>query len=379
MTFDERMMALALAEARKGRGATSPNPMVGAVVVRGGRVVSKGHHARAGGPHAEVVALSRAEGDAAGATLYVTLEPCHHHGRTPPCTQAVLEAGIQRVVVGAPDPNPGVAGGGARHLAGRGLDVTSGVLEDRCRELNRYWNHFITTGRPYVVMKTAATLDGKIAAHTGASKWITGDKARRLVHRLRDEMDAVLVGRKTVEADDPSLNTRLPGRRRTHDPVRVVVDTHLNAPTRARVFDPGTGGPTVVYCGPDPDPARRAEREQLGVEVRPVPLTDGRVSLADAIDDLGRRRTVSLLIEGGSEINAAAVSADLVDRFMMFYAPKIVGGRDAPTMVGGRGADTIDLGAALELIRIRRVGDDVLIEAAPQRVIPPVVAAETNV
>jgi diaminohydroxyphosphoribosylaminopyrimidine deaminase/5-amino-6-(5-phosphoribosylamino)uracil reductase len=145
------------------------------------------------------------------------------------------------------------------------------------------------------------------------------------------------------------------------------------------VFDPGTGGPTVVYCGPDPDPGRRAEREQLGVEVRPVPLIDGRVSLADAIDDLGRRRTVSLLIEGGSEINAAAVSADLVDRFMMFYAPKIVGGRDAPTMVGGRGADTIDLGAALELIRIRRVGDDVLIEAAPQRVIPPVVADETNV
>ncbi|MEW5723560.1 MAG: bifunctional diaminohydroxyphosphoribosylaminopyrimidine deaminase/5-amino-6-(5-phosphoribosylamino)uracil reductase RibD [Thermodesulfobacteriota bacterium] len=366
-SFDEKIMALALAEARKGWGRTSPNPMVGAVVVKAGRILARGWHHFAGGPHAEVVALAKAGPAAGGADLYVTLEPCHHHGRTPPCTRAILAAGLRKVIFGQRDPNPHVAGRGAAFLAAQGLEVVPGVLEKRCTELNEFFNKFITTGRPFVILKGAVTLDGKLATRTGHSRWVTGESARRFVHRLRAGVDAILVGRGTVEMDDPTLNTRLPGRRRPKDPIRVVLDTRLRLDSAAKVFDPETGGPTIVACGPEPPAAKVRVLEKKGVRVWPLPLFQGRVSLAALIQRLGREDVLSLLIEGGAEVNASALLGEkVVDKVLFFYAPKIVGGREAPTLVGGPGLSRMDECLNLEIKKVRRFGPDLLLEAYPR-------------
>jgi len=366
-TLDEKLMALALAQARKGWGRTSPNPMVGAVVAKGEKVIAAGFHARAGGPHAEAAALQRAGAEAQGATLYVTLEPCHHYGRTPPCTQAILEAGIKRVVIAQRDPNPHVPGQGAEYLADRGLEVRLGVLEDKCSALNEFFRKHITTGRPFVLLKSAAGLDGKIAAASGHSRWVTGEKTRAYVHHLRDGVDAVLVGRGTAAADDPSLSTRLPGRRKGRDPVRVLVDTRLSLPLSARIFDRHFGGPTIVGCGPSPDKAKVRALQDLGVEVWPLPLCQGRVSLAALTERLGQKGLISLLIEGGSEVNAAALLIEkIVDKIIFCYAPKIIGGRTAPTLVGGPGAATMDESLPVDIIKIRRLGRDLVVEAVPR-------------
>jgi len=367
-TPDEKMMALALTQARKGWGRTSPNPMVGAVVVKDGRVIAKGYHARAGGPHAEIAALERAGAEAKGAELYVTLEPCHHKGRTPPCTQAILAAGVKRVVIGERDPNPHVPGGGADYLASKGLEIKIGVLGPKCAALNEYFRKHITTGRPFVVLKSAATLDGKLATITGHSRWVTGEKARVFTHHLRDGVDAILVGRGTVEKDDPALNTRLPGRKKGRDPVRVVLDTRLGLPLSARVFDRGLGGPAIVGCGPEPEPARLRAMEEIGVEVWPLPLHRGRVSLTALVERLGQKGLISLLIEGGAEVNAAALlSEKIVDKMIFCYAPKIIGGRTAPTLAGGLGVERMDQGLAVEIVKIRRLGPDIVLEAVPRR------------
>ena len=336
-SLDEKMMTLALAQARKGWGRTSPNPMVGAVVAHGERVVAKGYHMRAGGPHAEVAALGRAGEEARNATIYVTLEPCNHYGRTPPCTGAILKAGIRRVVIGESDPNPHVGGGGAAYLTEKGLDVQTGVLEAQCRALNPFFRKHITTGLPYVILKSAATLDGKLATSTGHSRWVTGEKARAYVHHLRDGVDAILVGRGTVEQDDPTLNTRLKGIK-GRNPVRIVLDTGLKISGRARVLDPSLGGPAIVACGPNPSPKRVKTLEEMGAEVWPLPLSGKQVGFKALLERMGRRDMTSLLIEGGAEVNASALISDrVVDRILFFFAPKIVGGRTAPTLVGGPG------------------------------------------
>ena len=364
--LDEKMMALALAEARKGWGRTSPNPMVGAVVVSGGRVIAKGWHHRAGAPHAEVEALSRAGKLAQGADMYVTLEPCHHHGRTPPCTEAVLKAGIKRVVIGTRDPNPKVKGGGADFLSGQGLKVEVGVLEERCRTLNEFFNKHTVTGRPFVILKSAATLDGKLATASGHSRWVTGPRARAHVHLLRDGVDAILVGRGTVAADDPTLNTRLPGRRQGRDPLRVVLDSKLSLPVNCRVFDRDLGGPTLVACGAKAPSKRIKALTDRGVEVWPLDLQKGRIDLDDLMTRLGRLDVQSVLIEGGAEINASALLEDrIVDRLLFFFAPKIVGGAAAPTLAGGAGVKTMDDCLRLENLRVRKMGQDLLVEARP--------------
>ncbi len=361
------MMALALAEARKGWGRTSPNPMVGAVVSKKGRVISKGYHARVGGPHAEVAALDKAGGAAKNAELHVTLEPCHHFGRTPPCTKAILNAGIARVVIGHPDPNPKVKGGGADYLASKGVDVKLGVLQERASILIEFFKKHITTGLPFVILKSAATLDGKIATSTGHSRWVTGEKARRLVHHFRAGVDAIVVGRGTVEHDDPSLNTRLPSQKKSKNPVRIILDTHLKLPTTARVFDSNTGGPTIVACGPKPNRSKTIALNALGVDVWPLSLVKRRVSLADLVKRLGAENLTSLLIEGGAEVSyQALVEEKIVDKVLFFYAPKIVGGRDAPTLVGGTGVRTMDESLNLEVIKIRRLGPDILVESIPR-------------
>ena len=361
------MMALAIAEARKGWGRTSPNPMVGAVVTKDGRIIAKGYHARLGGDHAEKSALDKAGEQARGGTLYVTLEPCNHQGRTPPCTRAVLAAGIKRVVIGQTDPNPHVKGGGADYLAKQGVEIVSGVLEDQARNLNLFFNKFITTGLPFVLLKSAVTLDGKLATVTGHSRWVSGEKARRFVHRIRNGVDAILVGKGTVLADDPTLNTRLGKRQTGRDPVRVVLDSRLEIPLTARVLDPALGGPTIVACASKPDPAKVAELRRRGIDVWPQPLKSGRVSLLSLLKRLGKRNVSSLLVEGGAEINASfLVSEKLVDRVMIIYAPKIVGGAGAPTLVGGSGVSVMDQAINLDIESIRRLGDDILVEAVPR-------------
>ncbi|MBW1680437.1 MAG: bifunctional diaminohydroxyphosphoribosylaminopyrimidine deaminase/5-amino-6-(5-phosphoribosylamino)uracil reductase RibD, partial [Deltaproteobacteria bacterium] len=291
---DIHYMRMALKEARKGLGRTSPNPAVGAVLVREGRRIAAGFHRRAGAPHAEVDALRKAEGRARGATLYVTLEPCNHQGRTPPCTEAILQAGVSRVVVGMRDPNPGVRGGGCRFLAERGVDVLVGVLERECMRLNEPFLKFVRTGRPFVAAKSAMTLDGWTATREKHARWVTGEQSRRRVHRLRDRFDAILVGVGTILADDPSLTTRGRG----SDPIRVIVDTRLRTPPDARVVTQESEAHTLLAVGGATDPERVRFMEAKGARVVRCPVRAGKIDLEALLGILGSMDVTSVLVEG---------------------------------------------------------------------------------
>jgi diaminohydroxyphosphoribosylaminopyrimidine deaminase/5-amino-6-(5-phosphoribosylamino)uracil reductase len=364
---DERFMREALRHARKGLGRTSPNPAVGAVIVRQGRVVAAGHHRRAGGPHAEVEAIRALGGRAErGDTLYVTLEPCNHTGRTPPCTHAVLECGLRRVVVGMEDPNPHVAGGGCAHLRQQGVEVRSGVLEEACRRLNEAFVKHATTGRPFVIAKTASTLDGWTATATGHSRWVTNERSRRFVHRLRDRCDAILVGVGTVLADDPSLTTRLPGGR-GRDPLRVIVDTRFRTPVRARVFHLDSPAETLLAVGDDVGEARLKELSGLeGVSVLRCPTGAEGLDLGVLLDLLGRRGILSVLVEGGAGILGTMIRHRLMDKVYAFKAPKLLGGGDGVPVAAGPGARRMEDCLVLERIRVRRFENDVLIRGYPR-------------
>jgi diaminohydroxyphosphoribosylaminopyrimidine deaminase/5-amino-6-(5-phosphoribosylamino)uracil reductase len=354
----ERAMRLALAEAERGLGRTSPNPAVGAVVVKAGRVVGRGHHSRAGAPHAEVVALARAGRRARGADLYTTLEPCDHWGKTPPCSLAILQAGVRRVFVGSRDPNPVVNGRGLRRLRRGGVEVHAGPLSRECDRLNRHWFHYMATGRPFVTLKIATSLDGRIATRAGDSRWVTGPTARAFVHSLRDRADAVLVGAGTARADDPRLTARLPGGR-GRDPIRVVLDTRLRLPRRLRIFRGGT--PTLVAHA-------RAAPPRLPRGVEPVRCRKrgGRVDLADLLDKLGRRGIAHLLVEGGAAVATALLEAELVDRLVALVAPRVVGA-DGLAWAGGAGPRRMADALLLDEVEVRRLGDDVLIAGFPRR------------
>jgi diaminohydroxyphosphoribosylaminopyrimidine deaminase / 5-amino-6-(5-phosphoribosylamino)uracil reductase len=353
----ERFMRLALAEAEKGRGRTSPNPAVGAVLVKGGRVVARGYHARAGAPHAEVVVLAAAGARARGADLYTTLEPCNHWGKTPPCSLAIVQAGVRRVFVGSRDPNPVVDGRGIARLRRAGVPVTTGVLEGPCDALNEAWFRFITTGRPFVTLKVAATLDGRLATRTGDSRWVTGEAARAEVHRMRDAADAVLVGAGTARADDPLLTARLPGGG-GRDPVRVVLDTNLRLPGTLKLFHPRSAAPTLVATT-----SPRARRFGPGVETLRCAERGGRVDLEDLLGKLGERGVTHLLVEGGAAVHGAFLAAGLVDRIALFLAPKILGGGKA--WVEGPGARLMADALPLVEVDVRRIGDDVLVTGKP--------------
>jgi diaminohydroxyphosphoribosylaminopyrimidine deaminase/5-amino-6-(5-phosphoribosylamino)uracil reductase len=354
-------MARALALAAEGLGLTSPNPAVGAVLVREGVVVGEGFHRMAGGPHAEAAALAVAGEAARGATCYVTLEPCAHHGRTPPCADGLIAAGVARVVAACRDPDPRVDGQGLARLQAAGIAVTLGVGEAEARVLNRAFFTRVTTGRPHVTLKSAMTLDGKIAAWDGESRWITGDAARREAHRLRFRADAILVGSGTVRRDDPELTVRLPGAP-PKEPLRVVADTRLRIAAGARVLVAGTPARTVI-AGAAPVPARRAaDLRARGVEVLELPRADRRVDLHALLVELGRRGVVSVLAEGGGELAAALVDRGLVDRVAFFVAPRLLGGRTAPGPLGGVGR-ALKEAVALTALECRPVGDDLLIEA----------------
>ena len=358
-------MARALALAELGRGSTRPNPMVGAVVVSDGQVVGEGHHVRAGEPHAEIHALKDAGEAARGATVYVTLEPCCFRGRTGPCTEALIEAGVSRVVVGAPDPNPRVAGGGVARLREAGLEVTTGVLEDPCWELNVAFNHWVTTGRPLVVLKLATSLDGRIAAATGASQWITGAHARREVHAMRAHLDAIMVGSGTAIADNPRLTARdvpTPG----GQPVRVLVDGQLRVPPTAALYD--TPGEVIVATTVSSGEVAESLRAS-GAELLTLHEGGSHVDMVGLLEALGSREPnpiTSVLVEGGSGLSTALIEADLVDRLHLFIAPTLMGG-DGLAALGSLGVSHPDDAPRFEVLHVQTLGDDLEVALTRRR------------
>jgi diaminohydroxyphosphoribosylaminopyrimidine deaminase/5-amino-6-(5-phosphoribosylamino)uracil reductase len=357
---DNEYMQMALTLAKKGCGRVSPNPMVGAVVVNAGRVVGQGYHQYVGGPHAEVNAIDDAGDAARNATLYVTLEPCNHFGRTPPCTQKILGAGINRVVVAMQDPNPDVAGGGNAFLVSRGVDLVCGVEEDAARRLNESFIKFVRTGKPFVILKIASTLDGRIATRTGDARWVTGEAARAYVHQLRHAVDAIMVGVGTVEVDDPQLTTRLENGRGV-DPVRVVLDTSLRMSEKARMLHQASKAPTWVVCGSDAPLAAKERLRAEGAMIVQTPLRGERIDLDALMEQLAKRSVTSLLIEGGAQVAGAALRAGVVDKVVFFYAPKIYGGDDGVPICSGRGMDLMRESLAVSHIELDRMGDDIMV------------------
>ena len=356
---DRNYMALALSLAERGMGWASPNPMVGAVIVKDGRIIGQGWHERCGQPHAERNALAACTESPRGATMYVTLEPCCHYGRQPPCTQAVLDAGIRRVVVGSGDPNPLVAGKGLALLREAGVEVTEHVLEAECVKLNEVFFHYIRTKRPYVAMKYAMTLDGKIAAHTGDSKWVTGEEARTHVQQLRHRYTGIMVGVGTVLADDPLLTCRLPGGR---SPIRIICDTQLRTPLTAQVVTTARETPTLLATC-ETDPARHAPYQAAGCRVLTLPEQAGKVALAALLDALGELEMDSLLLEGGGTLNWSFLEQGLVQSVYAYIAPKLLGGATAKSPVEGTGVPSPQAAFSLKNTRIQTLGEDFLLES----------------
>jgi diaminohydroxyphosphoribosylaminopyrimidine deaminase/5-amino-6-(5-phosphoribosylamino)uracil reductase len=354
-------MAAALRLARKGLGFVSPNPLVGAVVVRGGRIVGRGYHARFGGPHAEVVALTEAGDAANGATLYVTLEPCAHHGKTPPCVDAIVEAGVARVVVGMRDPNPLVNGKGIEALNRRGISVTVGVREEECRRLNESYVKYITTGLPFVALKIAQSLDGKIATATGHSKWISCKQARAFVRRLRAQYDAVLVGAGTVRTDDPALT---PLDKAGPIPKRVVVDDQLGIPLDARLLTDDYATKTIVVTSTLASPEKVRRIEERGAKVVCLDAgEDGRIPFLKLWQKLGELQIASVLVEGGQQVFTEALLSGQTDRLWVFVAPKLLGkGLDA---FGDLGVSNVNAAIELVDVSLRKMGTTFLLTARP--------------
>lgn len=359
MDADERYMWLAMDLAAKGIGETSPNPVVGAVIVKDGEVVSTGYHQRAGGPHAEVIALDSAGEAARGATLYVTLEPCSYTGRTPPCVDKIIESGIRKVVAAMGDPNPLVNGLGFEKLRTAGIKVKTGVLEEKAARLNEVFVKYITTKKPFVTMKAAMTLDGKIATRTKASRWISSERSREFGHRLRHHTDAIMVGVGTVLADNPSLTTRLP--EGGHNPLRIVIDSKAATPLTAKVIAEMPES-TLLFVTDSASQDKIVSLRKAGVDITVLPADDkGRVPLEEVMLELGRREISSVLVEGGSTLNFSLLAGSLVDKAYFFIAPLIFGGVDAPSPVGGDGVISVADAWKVKDIEISRYEADLLV------------------
>lgn len=361
---EEQFMKRAIELAKQGAGWTAPNPLVGAVVVKNGRVIGEGYHRKYGELHAERNALAACTEDPAGATLYVTLEPCCHYGKTPPCTEIIIEKKIAKVVIGSRDPNPKVAGKGARILREHGIEVVEDYMREACDALNPVFFHYITTKTPYVVLKFAMTLDGKIATRTGASKWITGEAARNHVHQLRGRYAGILAGIGTVLADDPMLNCRIDG---AHQPLRIILDSHLRIPMGSRLVRSAKEYPLLIVCNEstrdrEEGTNRIQKLEEAGAKVWTLPEKNGHPDLNVLMQRLGEEKIDSVLIEGGGTVNEAALKAHIVHRVYAYIAPKIFGGEDAKTPVEGSGIRLPQECAKLRLAKITVLLNDMLLE-----------------
>lgn len=361
---EEQFMKRAIELAKQGAGWTAPNPLVGAVVVKNGRVIGEGYHRKYGELHAERNALAACTEDPAGATLYVTLEPCCHYGKTPPCTEIIIEKKIAKVVIGSRDPNPKVAGKGARILREHGINVVEDYMREACDALNPVFFHYITTKTPYVVLKFAMTLDGKIATRTGASKWITGEAARNHVHQLRGRYAGILAGIGTVLADDPMLNCRIDG---AHQPLRIILDSHLRIPMGSRLVRSAKEYPLLIVCNEstrdrEEGTNRIQKLEEAGAKVWTLPEKNSHPDLNVLMQRLGEEKIDSVLIEGGGTVNEAALKAHIVHHVYAYIAPKIFGGEDAKTPVEGSGIRLPQECAKLRLAKITVLLNDMLLE-----------------
>ena len=363
MTENETYMRRAIELARNGTGWTNPNPLVGAVIVKDGEIIGEGWHHKYGELHAEREALKDclARGnDPAGADIFVTLEPCCHFGKQPPCTQALVEAGIKRVFVGSRDPNPLVHGKGNAFLRENGIEVTEDFLREECDALNPIFFHYITTKRPYVALKYAMTADGKIATKTGASKWISGEAARAYVHELRNRYAAILCGIGTVLADDPMLNCRMEG---GNNPLRIICDSNLRIPLESKIVKSAKEIPAIIVCDDKADFAKRNSLEQAGLEVLTLPGgKTGKIDLSELMKVLGERKIDSVLIEGGGQINFSALEAGIVNKIYAFIAPKLFGGSAAKSPVAGEGIAGVEDAFSFKISEILRFDEDILIE-----------------
>jgi len=364
MADEQFYMQMALKAAAQGRGYTSPNPMVGAVIVRDGRIVAQGYHQGAGQAHAEVNAIKNAGQLAQGATLYVTLEPCNHFGRTPPCTHKILESGLQKVVAAMLDPNPDVAGNGLQYLQQHGVEVLHGVCEAEAQQLNEAFIKYIVTKRPFVTAKCAATLDGYIAASSGDSKWVTGPHARRQVHQLRHGVDAILVGRGTVMQDNPSLTTRLENVA-SLDPIRIILDTHLSIPMDARVLHLDSAVKTILVCAPQAAQGTKAAQLRKYAEIIPLELYHNQIDIDQLMKYLGTQGITSLLVEGGGQVLSSFFAADRIDKIVFFWAPKILGGNDGTPICKGKGPKLINDCIRVKDMQVKLCGEDVMITGYP--------------
>ena len=367
-------MQRAIVLARKGAGFVNPNPMVGCVIVKDGKIIGEGYHEYYGGLHAERNALTNNDADFKDATLYVTLEPCCHHGKTPPCTDIIIEKGIKKVFVGILDPNPLVAGKGISILQNAGIEVVTGVEEDKIKELNKVFLKYIKTKRPYVLLKTAMTLDGKIASHTGDSKWITNEKSRQLVHKLRSEMMGIVAGIGTVKADDPMLNCRVESQQTTDNrqqtltkavrqPIRIIVDTKASISLESQIVKTANEYRTILAVSCQLSAISKLELlKSFNVEILFCEEKDGHVDISDLVNKLGEMGIDSLLLEGGATLNAAFLEAGCVDEVYAFIAPKIIGGASSKSPIGGKGIDLMKDAIMLKDIKIEQFDNDILIK-----------------
>ena len=363
MEQDRQYMKMALELAQKGMGFTAPNPMVGAVIVKNGRIIGQGYHRKYGGLHAEREALAACTEEPKGASIYVTLEPCCHYGKQPPCVNAILEAGIRRVIIGSSDPNPLVAGKGIRILKDHGIEVTENILKEECDKLNEAFFYYIQNKKPYVVMKYAMTMDGKIAAYTGESKWVTGEAARIHVQEQRLKYTGIMVGVGTVLADDPMLTCRLENSR---NPVRIICDSHLRTPLTSKIVRTAKTIPTILASS-SKDQQKIKNYEEMGCQVLYVPEKNGHIDLNRLMEILGATKIDSILLEGGGSLNWSALESGIVQKVQTYIAPKLFGGEEAKTPVEGKGFPDPASAVLLKNSEMIRLGDDFLIESDVKR------------
>ncbi len=356
---NKTFMQKALALAAKGKGRTSPNPMVGAVIVKSNKIIAADYHRKAGTPHAEILALKKAGSKARGAALYINLEPCcHTEKKTPPCTKLIIKSGVKKVIAAMLDPNPKVSGKGVKELQNAGIETEVGIMKAEAGKLNETFVKFITKKEPFVILKIAQSIDGKIATSKGESRWITGEEARGYVHKLRNEVDAVLVGIGTVRKDNPSLDCRIKGGR---NPYRIIVDSNLQIPLNAKVLK-HNDSKTIIAAGKTVNKKKMDCLKSKGVNILFVKANAGKIDLKELIKELGKLDIMSVMIEGGSSINASALSSGVVDKIMFFVAAKIIGGTDAVSSVGGKSPSLLKNAVRIKNLQIKKIGEDFLFE-----------------